>query len=63
MVIKCNVCKLDVDTCGYKCMEMDDVSSLFKDAQTVKNALDGFCTNHVCPHNKTGFKCSLNECN
>lgn len=62
MVIKCNVCKLDIATCNCKCMEMDDVSVLFRDGKTEKDAFEGFCTNHSCPHNPTGFKCALKKC-
>lgn len=62
MIIKCNVCKLSIKDCGYKCMELDDVSTLFKENKTENDALDGFCTNHSCLHNPTGFKCVLNSC-
>ena len=61
-MIKCNVCKLDIKTCNYQCAQMEDASNLLKEEKTEKDALDGFCTNHTCPHNPTGFKCTLNSC-
>lgn len=61
-MIKCNVCKLDIKTCNYQCTQMNDTSSLLKDGKSEKDALDGFCTNHSCKHNPTGFKCTLSYC-
>lgn len=62
-IIKCHMCKLDRRSCNYKCAEIDDVSTLFKDGMTEKDAIpDRFCTAHECPHNSTGFKCDLDKC-
>lgn len=60
-IIKCNVCKLDIKTCNYKCVEMDDVSSLYKDGMSEKDALHKFCTAHKCPHN-VGMRCTAEKC-
>lgn len=62
-IIKCHMCKLDINSCNYKCIELDDVSVLYKDGQTERDAIpDGFCTFHDCPHNLNGFKCELDKC-
>ena len=61
-MIKCNICTLDINTCNCQCVQMDDTSSLLKDDKTEKDALDGYCTNHTCEHNPTGFKCTLDTC-
>lgn len=62
-IIKCHMCKLDISTCNYKCMEVEDVSSLYKEGMTEENAIpERFCTNHSCKHNPTGFRCVLDKC-
>ena len=62
-IIKCHICKLDKNTCNAKCVEVDDVSTLYREGKTEKDAFsDRWCTAHECPHNLSGFKCELNEC-
>ncbi|MBQ8218365.1 MAG: hypothetical protein IJZ79_03575 [Bacilli bacterium] len=62
-LIKCHICKLDINTCDQICIDMEDVSSLYKDGMTEKDAIpDGFCTNHQCPNNPSGFKCEVGHC-
>lgn len=62
-IIKCHMCKLSYDTCGYKCAEVEDVSTLYKEGTTEKDAFPSrVCTAHKCPHNSTGMKCNLDEC-
>lgn len=57
------MCKLDIKTCNYKCVEIEDVSALYKKDVTEKDALkNGYCTLHNCEHNPTGFKCELDRC-
>lgn len=57
------MCKLDRKNCNCQCVELDDVSVLYKDGVTEKDViLDGFCTLHACPHNLNGFKCELDKC-
>jgi len=62
-IIKCHICKLDKGTCNEKCIELDDVSELYIDGKTEKDAIpDRYCTAHRCSHNPTGFKCELDHC-
>ena len=62
-IIKCNICKLNIETCNYKCIEIDDVSELYIEGKTEKDAIQkGFCTLHKCSYNPTGLKCELNTC-
>lgn len=62
-IIKCHIYKLDKNTCQQKCVEVDDVKTLYKDGMTEKDAFpDRFCTAHKCPHNHTGFQCSIDAC-
>lgn len=61
-MIKCDMCKLDVNTCDYLCTKVKDTSSLLKENKDEKDPMDGFCTNHTCEHNAGGFKCTLSEC-
>lgn len=64
MSIKCHMCKLNMNSCNYKCVELDDVSVLYKDGKTEKRCYTRwiFCTFHSCPHNLNGFKCELDKC-
>jgi len=62
-IIKCHICKLDKGTCNNKCLEVDDVSTLYIEGKTEKDAIpDRYCTAHRCSHNSTGFKCELDRC-
>lgn len=62
-IIKCHVCKLDPKSCEHKCIDLDDVSDLYKPGITEKNVIPkDWCTAHKCPYNLTGFKCSLEKC-
>lgn len=61
-IIKCNTCKLDAATCNHECITTDDVSTLYKEGMTQADAFKGFCTNHSCEHNPSGFKCTLEQC-
>lgn len=62
-IIKCHICKLENTDCQQKCLDVDDVATLYKEGKTEKDAFpDGFCTHHNCPHNPTGFKCTLDAC-
>lgn len=62
-IIKCHMCKLDKNTCQQACIEVDDVKTLYKEGMTEDDAFPtGFCTAHQCPHNSTGFQCSLDTC-
>ena len=62
-IIKCHMCKLDKGTCNYKCIEVDDVSTLYREGMTEKDAIpDRWCTAHRCSHNTKGFKYNLNRC-
>jgi len=62
-IIKCHICILDKDSCNQECVELEDVSVLYKEGKSTKDAIpDRFCTNHSCSHNTTGFKCELDKC-
>jgi hypothetical protein len=62
-LIKCHMCKLDKGSCGEACLEVEDVSTLYREGITEKDPfLDRFCTAHQCSHNPTGFKCETDRC-
>ena len=62
-IIKCHICKLDKETCNSTCVEVDDVSKLYLEGMTEKDAIpERFCTAHRCSHNPTGLKCELDRC-
>ena len=62
-IIKCHICKLNKETCNYKCVELEDVSILYREGMSEKDAIPkGYCTKHLCEYNIGGFKCSLNKC-
>lgn len=62
-IIKCHICKLENTDCQQKCLGVDDVSTLYKEGMTEDDVFpDGFCTYHDCPHNPSGFQCTLDDC-
>lgn len=62
-LIKCHMCKLDKGSCNEKCLEVDDVRTLYREGATENDAFpDRYCTAHQCSHNPTGFKCEIDRC-
>lgn len=62
-VIKCHICKLEGTNCQNACLKADDVTILYKEGMTEDDAFpDGFCTFHDCPHNPSGFQCTVDKC-
>lgn len=62
-LIKCHMCILDNNNCNGKCIDLDDVSVLYKEGYTEKDVIPkGYCTNHTCQYNPTGFQCTLEKC-
>lgn len=61
-IIKCNICKLNPETCDDVCIDMEDKKSLYREGKTLEGTMKEFCTNHSCPKNPTGFRCSVEKC-
>lgn len=62
-IIKCHTRKLENTDCQQKYLGVDDVSTLYKEGMTEDDAFpDDFCTYHDCPHNPSGFQCTLDDC-
>lgn len=62
-IIKCQMCKLNKETCNCECVEVEDVSTLYREGITEADVIpERYCTNHSCSHNPTGFRCVLDKC-
>lgn len=62
-IIKCHLCKLDKGSCNDICMEVDDITTLYREGATEdKPFVNRYCTAYRCSNNPTGVKCERDKC-